>query len=239
MPSKIEWCQETWNPITGCTQISEGCSHCYAERMSKRLAGRYGYPKNDPFRVIYHPDRIDQPLHWKKPRIVFVCSMGDIFHNDVDDWAIDRVMDRIWAAECNHHTFLILTKRPARMFKYFASMMNDQIEKPNLWLGVTAENQRRADERIPILLKIPAAVRFVSVEPMLGLVNITHNDTIKGYLDWVICGAETGPGARPMKLGWAGFLKDQCAKAEVPFFFKKDSQGKRTLGGRLYEQYPT
>jgi protein gp37 len=218
MTTKIEWCQETWNPVTGCTKISEGCKNCYAERMAKRLAGRYGYPADDPFKVTFHPDRLDKPLKWRKPRRIFVCSMGDLFHSDVSETAIDFVMDRIWAAECNHHTFLVLTKRPGRMRDYFKSTLNDQAERPNLWIGVTAENQKRYDERWTIAANIPAAVRFVSGEPLLGEIDIRKHQ-IKP--DWFIAGGESGPGARPMHPNWARGLRDQCLAAGVPYFFKQ------------------
>jgi protein gp37 len=186
--SKIEWTEYSWNPVSGCTPISEGCQNCYAKRMSKRLAGRCGYPADDPFRVTLHPERLDEPLKWKKPRRVFVCSMGDLFHEDVPEIEIMRVFAVM--ADAQQHTYLVLTKRPERMKEVLTSpsiandvwlMTNIGISEekpiwplPNVWLGVTAENQARADERIPILLQIPAAVRFVSIEPMLGPVDLTR-----------------------------------------------------------------
>lgn len=256
MPTKIEWATDTWNPITGCTKISEACQNCYAERMSKRLAGRCGYPEGEPFRVTLHPDKLDQPMRWKKPRIIFVCSMGDLFHEDVPD----RFLDQIFAvmAKAEQHIFLLLTKRPKRAKEYILKAMYDEncnyqgwyeaindLEIPdvtpmeNIWLGVTTENQARADERIPVLLQIPAAKRFVSVEPMLGPVDLNKylypQRLCDGHsawqcdedcprrpgLDWVICGGETGPGARPMHPDWVRSLRDQCQEAEVPFFFKQ------------------
>lgn len=276
MPTKIEWATDTWNPITGCTPISEGCQNCYAKRMSKRLAGRCGYDKNEPFKVTLHKNRLDEPLHWKKPSKIFVCSMGDLFHEGISDMAIEDVFATM--SMCPQHTFLLLTKRPDRVLHWFSHFRADfptetvraqvwrsrwsiyKTQKhfewplPNVWLGVTAENQQRADERIPILLQIPAAVRFVSVEPMLGPVDLTqitlgsnghglrfvhnaltgwstgyHEDTRKqklsrndeySRLDWVICGGETGPGARPMHPDWVRSLRDQCQAAGTPFFFK-------------------
>ena len=247
--TKIEWAEDVWNVITGCTPISEGCAKCYAKRMATRLRGRYGYPADDPFRVTFHPDRLEQPLKWRKPRRIFVCSMGDLFHNDVQFEQIDAVIRVI--AKARQHTFMILTKRPGRMAEYFTdlSTVNGATRfeypggvldmryhssaisfrcgqpLPNLYLGVTAENQQRADERIPLLLQIPAAVRFISVEPMLSSVDISHWLYMAGeridQLNLVICGAETGPGARPMYLEWARDLRDQCKEANVPFFFKK------------------
>jgi len=262
MPTKIEWATDSWNPITGCTPISEGCQNCYAERMSKRLAGRCGYPSEDPFKVTLHPDKLDQPLRWKKPRMIFVCSMGDLFHKDVPFDQISQVFDVMcswrWPtkeAECSGdaslledpgHTFMVLTKRPERIPEWLSwlghywpgdSPVNINLEAEghfgkHIWFGVTAENQARADERIPILMQIPAAVRFVSVEPMLGPMDLEiwgqyeHPDN-EGYgvdaikcLDWIICGGETGPGARPMRPDWVRSLRDQCQAAGTPFFFK-------------------
>jgi protein gp37 len=255
--TKIEWCKnkdggqgKTWNPITGCTKISPGCQNCYAERMSKRLRGRCGYDAENPFKVTLRPNRLDEPMWWWKPSTVFVCSMGDLFHDDVPFDFIDRVFKRINGNP--QHDFLILTKRPERMREYFARSMKflcavcqgtgcsycldhgyqNWEMKPysNVWLGVTAENQEMADKRIPILLQIPAAVRFVSVEPMLGPVDIDsylivgtdHPGSImrKG-IDWVICGGETGPKARPMHPDWTRSLRNQCQEAGVPFFFKQ------------------
>lgn len=246
MSSKIEWCEETWNPITGCTPISEGCAHCYAERMATRLRGRYGYPRDDPFRVTYHPDRLDQPLRWKKPRRIFVCSMGDIFHENVSvDW-LDSIIGVM--AQAKRHTFILLTKRPQNIEEKAFAFYHNKVRKlfrraftENVWLGVTTENQRRADERIPVLLKIPAAVRFVSVEPLLGPVKLDRMEIGECYpdaltgdfsdscadigklpkIDWVICGGESGPGARPVHPDWARGLRDQCVAAGVPFFFKQ------------------
>ena len=166
--SKIEWLDggASWNPITGCTPISEGCANCYAKTMAEtRLRGMFGYDKEDPFKITFHEDKVTQPLKWKRPRKIFVCSMGDLFHDDVKNWQIVRVFCAIGLAQ--QHTFLILTKRPERMKHYM-----EKFNPKNVWIGVTAENQRTADERIPILLDTPAAKRFVSVEPMLEAMNI-------------------------------------------------------------------
>jgi len=180
--TKIEWAEKTWNPITGCTKISEGCQHCYAERMSKRLAGRCGYDKNDPFTVTFHPDNLDEPLRWRKPSRIFVCSMGDLFHEEVPFELIEEVF--IAMDECAWHTFMVLTKRPQRMLQfsewYLGRCSDESVGiqyhtlPANIQIGITAENQQRADERIPILLQTPAAKRFVSIEPMLGPVNISR-----------------------------------------------------------------
>jgi len=266
MTNPIGWCEQTWNPMTGCTPISE----CYAQRMARRLRGRYGYPDDDPFRVTLHPEKLTEPMRWKKPRLIFVCSMGDLFHDEIPFEFIDRVFATMVLAP--QHTYLLLTKRPDRMAAYmgwldklglgFDGRAGERGMKmwgheelpwplPNVWLGVTAENQARADERIPILLSIPAAKRFVSIEPMLGPVDLRRwlsgqrlrcpdcgvgpfdedgcctrcgadMDGPEPYLglDWVICGGETGPGARPMHPDWVRSLRDQCVAAEVPFWFK-------------------
>lgn len=230
--TKIEWADKVWNPITGCSPISEGCQNCYARRMANRLKGRYGYPKDEPFRLTFHPDRLEEPLRWKKPCRIFVCSMGDLFHEKVDWFWFNKILETITRAE--RHTYLILTKRPERAMKWWHESFNDP---PNIWLGVSVENQRTADERIPILLQIPATKKFVSVEPMLGPVNLEdyfyygksrYEDTPGGQryhiwdqtLNWIICGGETGPKARPMHPDWVRSLRDQCQAAGVLFFFK-------------------
>lgn len=241
MSTKIEWCEESWNPITGCTPVSDGCKNCYARRMANRLRGRFGYPKEDPFEITFHPDKLDQPLHWKKPRMIFVCSMGDLFHKDVEKAWIDLVFERmnIYAKQ---HTYLILTKRPENI-----PADKWQPYWKNIWLGVSVENQEAADQRIPTLLKIPAAKRFVSIEPILGPVDLRKwsctsckNGTEipallishhygggcgvcmnKPKLDWVIVGGESGPGARPMHPDWVRSVRDQCIDAGIPFFFKQ------------------
>lgn len=234
MPTNIEWADETWNPVTGCTPISTGCANCYAARMSKRLAGRFGYPADDPFRVTLHPDRLGEPLRWRKPRYVFVASMGDLFHEDVPFEYIKLVFSAM--AEARRHTFMVLTKRPKRALNLWGA----GIPWPtNIWAGVTAENQKRANERVPVLTEIPTRVQFVSIEPMLGPVELPTGWGVPGVgVDWVICGAETGPGARPMEESWALRLRDQCSEAGVPFFFKRNSDGGRMLDGQIYEQWP-
>lgn len=253
MATKIEWCEETWNVVTGCTPVSEGCQNCYAKRMANRLRGRFGYPEDEPFRVTLHPDKLEQPLKWKKPRKIFVCSMGDLFHEDVPFMFITNIMGVINA--CKHHTFIILTKRPDNIINYL-DWLNKLAGKeslstgwpfPNVWLGVTAENQEATDKRIPILLQIPAKVRFVSVEPMVGPVRLkTERDLINPNdicLDWVIAGAESGPGARPMQIEWARDLRDQCVNANVPFFLKQMNIDGRLvkmpkLDGKEWSEYP-
>jgi protein gp37 len=232
MSTKIEWAEETWNPVTGCTPISPGCVNCYAKRMAKRLAGRCGYPGENPFAVTLHPGRLEQPMTWSKPRRVFVCSMSDLFHEAVTDGFLVQVFSAMRRGMTERgHTFMVLTKRPARMREFlsrlrwnggvlaldavggrFAPMAGVQ-----LLLGVTVENsdQRR---RIPELLNTPGIRRFVSVEPMLEPIDLTP---WLPWLDWVICGGETGPGHRPMSGLWAMDLLEQCRAYGVPFFFKQ------------------
>lgn len=252
--SKIHWTEKVFNPITGCTPASEGCAHCYAARMANRLRGRCGYPQDDPFRVTLHPDKLSEPRRWKKPCRIFVCSMGDLFHEDVPFVEIDRVFRVI--AENPQHTFIVLTKRPERTAVYYAHAATYFQRRgfdsgqgwplPNLWLGVTVENQERADERIPILLNTPAAVRFVSVEPMLEKVNLFGYAACMPGLDWVICGCESGPSARSFDLRWARMLRDQCVDSGTPFFFKQSPNPERPgktismpeLDGHVWAQYP-
>ena len=240
MTTKIEWCDETWNPITGCSPISAGCDNCYARRMARRLAGRFGYPETpNHFDVTFHPDRLDQPLKWKKPRRIFVCSMGDLFYEGVEDHQINSVFIRM--VNTARHKYLILTKRPERMKDFISIGTGWRGMMENIWLGVTAENQQTADERIPILLQIPAAVRFVSGEPMLEEIDLAPY--LGGYylgeqslgrrsaLDWVICGPETGPGARECKPEWIEDLYEQCKAAGVPFFDKRKNYLAREFPG--------
>jgi len=250
----IEWLNrsgttgESWNPITGCTPISEGCTNCYARRMARRLAGRFGYPEvPHEFDVTLHPDRLEDPLHWRKPRTVFVCSMSDLFHKDVPFEFIDMVVDRMELTP--QHTYIILTKRPQRMHEYWQMWNSSDLASgwrwpANIWGLVTAENQRCADERIPWLIKTPFAVRGVSIEPMLGPVDpfdVDGHIAVQmeeanrrelrypaDVIDWVICGAETGPGARSIDFAWARDLRDQCAAAGTPFFWKRAGPGQTT-----------
>lgn len=235
--TKIDWADMVWNPVTGCTKISEGCQNCYAERMTKRLQLMAPKKYSQGFSVKCHPEALQEPLKVKKPQRIFVCSMSDLFHDDVPADFILQVI--AVAAKARQHTFIILTKRPARALQLFHNwgLIPDDFhgmppsgeEFPkNIWFGVTAENQARADERIPILLQIPATVRFVSIEPMLSEIDLQYLcfNGADGFgslpgLDWVICGGETGPGARPMHPDWVRFLRDQCEASSVPFFFKQ------------------
>jgi len=236
METKIEWAEMTWNPVTGCSPVSEGCQNCYARRMANRLRGRAGYPPDDPFRVTFHEDRLEQPLHWRKPKRVFVCSMGDLFHEGLAGGEILCVWNRF--LEADWHTYLVLTKRPERM----AEWLKTRSVLQNVWLGVTAENQERFDERWAVLRGIGAAAVFVSYEPGLGPL-VLPADFLARKNVWIICGGETGPGARAMCPQWPRGLLDQCVNAEVPFFFKgwggvRKQKGNRLLNGREWNQMP-
>lgn len=222
--SKIEWTDKTWNPVTGCTKISQGCKHCYAETFYERFHGKGSFRN-----VTCHEDRLRIPFAWKKPSMVFVNSMSDLFHEDVPFSFIKSVLHTIYHAPM--HTFQILTKRPERMVQFFKWLDNSDLSAnfPNMWLGVSVEDQGAADERIPLLLQVPAAVRFLSCEPLLGPINFAKVPVGKAGFDytmgdtihWVIVGGESGHGARPMHPKWARSLRDQCAAAAVPFFFKQ------------------
>jgi len=237
--SGIEWCDHTWNPWQGCHPVSEGCANCYMYREKKRY-------KQDPTKVVRSSKQtFNAPLKWKESAKVFTCSWSDFFIAEADQWR-DEAMEII--AKTPHLTYLILTKRPERMNEYF----KNNFILSNIWLGVTAENQKTANERIPILLEVPAAIRFVSVEPMLEEIDLTRVNYKPNYhrnylsffnptaerLDWVICGGETGHGAREMKAKWAWSLYNQCKDAGVPFFFKKPGNAFR--GGELpnIRKYP-
>ncbi len=242
--SKIEWTDVSWNPVTGCTKISPGCEHCYAKRMSKRLAGRFGYPAENPFSVTCHPDKLDQPLHWKKPRNIFVCSMGDLFHEDVPEQFIWRCF--LTMSIATQHTYQVLTKRPETMAKMmriaFSSDLHGGGPAPNVWLGTSVENADHVS-RIELLRNTPAAIRFLSLEPLLGPITrlpLRRIDWVMPLcgIDWVIVGGETGPGARPMDPDWARDIRDQCKTAGVPFFFKAMGGGQPTPKDLMIREFP-
>jgi len=234
MPSitKIEWTNVTWNPVTGCEKVSSGCRNCYALRFAKRLqaAGNVRYA-NGPG-VTLHWDLLRAPLRWRKPRLVFVNSMSDLFHDAVPTGFIREVLKT--AAEADRHTFQILTKRTERL----AALAPELPWPPNVWMGVSIENEECLG-RIEALRAVPAALRFVSIEPLLG--PLTTLDLVG--IDWVIVGGESGPGARPMKPEWALNIRDACVARGTPFFFKqwggvrKKAAG-RLLEGRLWEEIP-
>jgi protein gp37 len=282
----IEWTDRVWNPTTGCDRVSPGCDNCYALTMAKRLKGmgqaKYqtdGDPRTSGpgFGLQVHPDVLDQPLRWRKPARVFVNSMSDLFHPRVPDDFIAQVFGVM--ATADQHTFQVLTKRPKRMR---ALLSNDRfwhlVEAewryhhdgrgmlpswvlPNVWLGTSVEDQQRAEERIPALLDTPAAVRFLSCEPLLGPVDLAEwldppcdddpdglhyygcGDDAPDDLHWVIVGGESGPGHRPMDPAWARGLRDQCVQAGVAFFFKQHGGARpkangRELDGRTWDEMP-
>lgn len=222
----IPWTDATWNPIVGCSKTSPGCAHCYAETMGRRLRamGRPEYQdahdgQGWTGRTVFVPERLSQPLRWRKPRMIFVCSMGDLFHESVPFEHVAAVWGVM--AACPEHTFQVLTKRPERMAEFLARRVGGKWPLPNVWLGTTTEDQRRADERIPHLLRCPAAVYFVSGEPLLSSLTLPADFLALGPQAWVIVGGESGPDARPMNPAWARGLRDQCRNAGVPYFFKQ------------------
>ena len=268
--STIEWTSKTWNPVRGCSIVSKGCRSCYAMKQAHRFSGPGG--KYEGLTIMTNggpvwsgdirlvPEKLIEPLHWKKPRMVFVNSMSDLFHEGVPDEFIDKVFAVM--ALCPQHTFQVLTKRPKRMRDYLSVgatciriSIRHQAEGlfgkdpgalpkaiPNIWLGVSAEDQQRANKRIPLLLQTPAAVRFVSYEPALGPVTFTGISSVPACfnallvgryprIDWVIVGGESGPKARPFDITWARSTVGQCRDAGVPVFIKQ-------LGARPYEKRP-
>ena len=273
-PHKISWLNmpgykpETWNPIVGCTKVSPGCDNCYAERMAIRLAGMPDaqlssdyksvlMPGNDnkftgwSGHTIFREEYLIRPKYWKTPRMVFVCSMGDLFHESVSFETIEQVYDAMYSNK--QHIFIVLTKRPERAYRFWIWLLDKLAglgiqditpqPKDNIWFGATVENQEQANKRIPILLQIPHFKRFVSIAPMLDPIdfydiniNGEFYHTLKGFgdisggdfgkfngpkLDWVICGGESGSKARPMHPDWVRSLRDQCKEAGTPFFFKQ------------------
>ncbi|GEB13573.1 DUF5131 family protein [Pimelobacter simplex] len=266
--SNIEWTDATWNPVTGCTKVSPGCDHCYAETLAERFRGTPGHYYEQGFDVVLRPTKLEQPLRWTRPRRIFVNSMSDLFHDEISDEFIVRVFAVM--ALAGQHTFQLLTKRHGRM----RALLNERrlIDTPNgwlsfedavrnvafnernrlcsngvlpastpnpddlpwplsnVWLGVSVENQQWADIRIPALLATPAAVRFLSMEPLLGPVELRTwlgcpcscaDPNYAADLDWVIVGGESGRGARPMQPAWVRSLRDQCVRASVAFHFKQ------------------
>jgi protein gp37 len=275
--SRIEWTDRTWNPVMGCTKVSPGCEHCYAEAIAHRFAGSAVFPRG--FAVTLHPERVSAPLRWRRPCRVFVNSMSDLFHPQVPEAFLVEVF-AVMAATPGH-TYQVLTKRPGRLrallhspgFRSAVLARAQTVDPdrrwpgwpvPNVWLGVSVEDDQRAGLRIPVLLNAPAAVRFVSCEPLLGPVWLRRRwlttPTGTGGIDWVIVGGESGPGARPMHPAWARSLREQCYAAGVAFFFKQwgawapttpghPQDGKavvrvgkkaagRHLDGRTWDQFP-
>ena len=230
--SAIEWTETTWNPVTGCTKVSHGCKHCYAERMARRLRVM-GAPKyRNGFSVTLHPETVVLPLAWKKPAVVFVNSMSDLFHRSVPVSFIEAVFDTMNSA--SRHTFQLLTKRPARA----ARLAGRLTWTPNIWLGASIESERWIG-RLEFLRQTGARTKFLSLEPLLGPLPGLDLDGV----DWVIVGGESGPGARPMEPDWARSIRDKCLSGGTPFFFKQwggvfKKRTGRILDGRTWDEMP-
>lgn len=235
--SSIEWTDATWNPVRGCTKITSGCAHCYAETFAERFRGVPGHPYEQGFDVRLVPGKLDQPLEWRRSRRVFVNSMSDLFHEDVPDDYIVKVARVMQLA--NWHTYQVLTKRSERMRDLLASKLAFAAREPHLWWGVSVENRAQGLPRVGHLRAAPASLRFLSVEPLLeslGPIDLTG-------IHWIIVGGESGHGARPVEESWIVEIRDQCRRAGVPFFFKQwggrqKSRSGRELGGRTYDELP-
>ncbi|MEX2271475.1 MAG: phage Gp37/Gp68 family protein [Vicinamibacterales bacterium] len=235
--SRIEWTDATWNPVRGCTKVSPGCAHCYAETFAERFRGVPGHPFEHGFDLRLVPEKLEEPFRLSGSRMIFVNSMSDLFHEAVPDTYIERIASVMMAA--NWHIYQVLTKRADRMASLLRGALSHAGLRRHIWWGVSVENRRVGLPRIEALRKTPAAVRFLSVEPLLedlGVVDLTD-------IDWVIVGGESGPRARPMDPTWVRNLRDQCMDAHVPFFFKqwggvqKSLHGRR-LDGRLHSAFP-
>lgn len=246
--SAIEWTDATWNPTTGCDRVSPGCEHCYALVLAKRLQAmgnpRYQRDGDDKtsgpgFGITVHSDKLRDPYLWKRPRRVFVNSMSDLFHSDIPTDFVHAVFDVM--ADLPQHHFQILTKRPRRM----GTVVNDWYQRTrneileNVWLGASVEDQKWADQRIPLVCEVPAGIRFLSCEPLLGPIQLSRIDDF----DWVIAGGESGWHARVMEPAWVRSLRDQCNAAGVAFFFKQwggrtPKAGGRILDCRTWDEYP-
>ena len=226
--SRIEWTDATWNPVTGCTKITRGCDNCYAARLSERFRGTPGHPFETGFDLTLRPERLSQPFRWKRPRMIFVNSMSDLFHKDVPTEFIDCVFDTMEMADW--HIFQILTKRSSLMRDYLRSRYGKNLAPGHIWCGVSVEDNA-ATSRIQHLQEAPISIRFLSIEPLLGpIVGIN----IEG-ISWVIVGGESGPYARPMKRSWVLYIRNLCEAKKVPFFFKQWGGRTPKSGGRLLD----
>jgi protein gp37 len=235
--SKIEWTDATWNPIRGCTKISPGCAHCYAETFAERFRGVQGHPYEQGFDLRLVPGKLADPLSWAKPKMIFVNSMSDLFHEDVPDAYIELVVQVM--AHADWHTYMVLTKRSERLRELLQSKLQFAARLPHIWWGVSVENQRHGLPRIADLRVASPSVSFLSIEPLLeDLVDLDLTG-----INWVIVGGESGPGARPMERPWVDRILQQCQTREIPFFFKqwggvRKSKTGRTLDGRTYDEHP-
>jgi len=246
--TRIEWTNATWNPVTGCTPVSAGCDHCYAATLARRrLAGVYlgrapavdtEENRRDAFAVRLWPERLEQPARWRESRRIFVNSMSDLFHVDIPESYVRQIFAVMLAVK--RHMYQVLTKRPARAVRFWqrnADLFGNQPIPEHIWIGASVENQRVVG-RVGQLRQMPASVRFLSCEPLLGPLELDL-----GGIQWVIVGGESGPEHRPMKAEWARSIRDRCLQADVPFFFKQwggrtPKAGGRTLEGRTWDEYP-
>jgi protein gp37 len=233
----IEWTDATWNPVTGCTKISPGCDNCYAARFSERFRGVPGHPFETGFDLTLRPARLAQPFAWKRPRMIFVNSMSDLFHKEIPPTYIAAVFDTMEKADW--HTYQVLTKRSSLLQRFINDRYKDRAAPSHMWFGVSVENAQ-ATSRIAHLQKANASVRFLSIEPLVAPVGKLSLDNIH----WVIVGGESGPRARPMKPEWAIDIRNQCVAAHVPFFFKQwggrsPKSGGRKLDGKIWNEFPT
>ncbi|MDA9389890.1 phage protein Gp37/Gp68 [Bradyrhizobium sp. CCBAU 45394] len=232
----IEWTDATWNPVTGCTKISAGCDNCYAERFSERFRGTSGHPFETGFDLTLRPERLEQPLRWREPRMIFVNSMSDLFHKEIPDSLISRVCDTMERA--HWHTFQVLTKRSSLMRNFLKRRYGHERGPSHIWFGVSVEDGTKLS-RVKHLQQAPARVRFLSIEPLIGRIgklNLTD-------IDWVIVGGESGPRARLMHPNWVREVRDQCVEEGVAFFFKqwggiRPKSGGRDLDGEEWSQFP-
>lgn len=235
--STIEWTDATWNPVRGCTKISPGCKHCYAETFAERFRGVPGHPYEQGFDLRLVPEKLTEPLRWPGRKTVFVNSMSDLFHDGVPDVYIVAVANVMTTA--NWHTYQVLTKRSERMSQMLAGRLLEVASHRHIWWGVSVENRRHGLPRIEHLRQSPAAVRFLSIEPLLedlGELNLSG-------IHWVIVGGESGAGSRPMERSWVLSIRDQCFVAGIPFFFKqwggaRKARAGRELEGRTYDEFP-
>ncbi len=235
--SAIEWTDATWNPVRGCTKISPGCMHCYAETFAERFRGIPGHPYEQGFDLRLVPEKLAEPLQWSSPKMVFVNSMSDLFHEDIPDEYITDVTRVMHKA--NWHTFQVLTKRSERMRELLLTKLRAFAGEPHIWWGVSVENRKHGLLRIEHLRAAPVAVRFLSIEPLLE--DLGQFD-LRG-ISWVIVGGESGPGARPMEKAWVLSIRDQCRRANIPFFFKQWGGVRKKLAGReidgkTYDEFP-
>ncbi|MFO0808433.1 MAG: phage Gp37/Gp68 family protein [Gemmataceae bacterium] len=235
--TSIEWTDATWNPIRGCTKISPGCTHCYAETFAERFRGVPGHPYEQGFDLRLVPEKLLDPLTWAKPSMVFVNSMSDLFHKDVSDDYVRRVCEVMRTADW--HTYQVLTKRADRLAALLGSSFREYAELPHVWWGVSVEDRKHGLPRVDLLRRSPARTRILSVEPLLE----DLGDFDLSGIDWVIAGGESGHGARPMQVDWVRRLRDRCAAAGVAFFFKQwgtrnKAKAGRELDGRTHDEVP-